>query len=207
MTPLLRFVVGHMLHNRTQFTTGPLARQFQFPIRSEGVSMVTFVLNARERYETPAKRLVDELLVANFIDQERRLTEHDADQAFMDSSIVFLRLITQCKDIFEDPVIKRAGALLESLCMRFSREWMNTSAFGGTPEKRQEKPATRSSQARAVPKLRALTSLGGEVIGAPAGRPGSSSARVSKKPKEKETDVSPSTTRSRPTTAFAKRKG
>jgi hypothetical protein len=206
LSPLLRFVVSNMLHNRAQFRSGGLARQFQFPIRSEGVNMVSYLLNARERFEPPAKRLVDELLMSNFLDQEKRMTDHDVESAFMDSSIQFLRLITQCKELFDEATLKAANSLLESLCMRFSREWMNTSEFtaAGQKEKKSEKAVTRASQMRTAPKLRVHTSLGGEILGASVARPGSPSARVTKKSHEKESPLA--ATRGRASTVIVKKK-
>jgi hypothetical protein len=205
LVPLLKCVVGNMLHNRTQFKAGALAQHYQFPLRSEAISMVIFVLNSRGRYDLAANRLVDELLASNFLEQEKRLTDNDVDQAFMDSSIGFLRLISQCRGLFEDSIMKQVQALLESLCMRFSREWMNTSAFGSGErvENKSNKAATRANQAQRVPKLRALTSRGGELLGGSTQRPGSASARVTKKPRD--TDVSPASPRKMPQTAFGKR--
>jgi serine/threonine protein kinase len=166
LSPLLRFVVVDMLHNRTSFSGSHLAQQFHYPIRSEGVNMVMFLLASRDRYEAPVRRLVDELLVSNFVEQEKRLTDSDINQGFMDSSISFLRMITQCTSLFEENTLKAVQMLLESLCMRFSREWMNTSTFSEGADsraaqspKKAEQATPGRTQSQTKPRLRALTPL------------------------------------------------
>jgi serine/threonine protein kinase len=218
LSPLLRFVVVDMLHNKTTFSGNPFAQQFHYPIRSEGINMVMFLLASRVRYETSVRRLVDELLISNFVKQEKRLTDSDSDQGFMDSSISFLRIITQCKSLFEENVLKAAQMLLESLCMRFLREWMNTSAFSGgagskaaQSPKRAEKATPGRTQSQMKPKLRALTPLGGELIGSPVGfssvRTGGTSPRVTRKDRPDGTaPIGTPRKKTRPKTAFSPRK-
>jgi hypothetical protein len=218
LSPLLRFVVVDMLHNKTTFSGNPFAQQFQYPIRSEGINMIMFLLASRDRYETSAKRLVDELLISNFVEQEKRLTDSDSHQGFMDSSISFLRMITQCKSLFEETTLKAVQMLLESLCMRFSREWMNTSPFSrgvgsraSQNAKKAEKATPARTQSQTKPRLRALTPLGGELIGSPAGfssaRTGATSPRVTRK--DGPDGASPVRTprkKARPKTAFSPKK-
>lgn len=161
ISPLLHVIVGTMLHNKAEFKIGSLAQQYRFPIRGEAVNMIMFLLNIRDKYETAAKRLAEELTNANFLEAEKRLTDMDNDQHFIDSSIVLLRTITQCKSLFDENIIKLAQAQLETLCMRFSREWMNTSAFQETQISSTASPSKQP--VRPTPKLRALTNLGGAV--------------------------------------------
>lgn len=129
LAPLLRFIVNNMLHNLTQFN-GTLAVAYPYPIRTEAVNMIMFVLGIRDKYEGAAKRLVDELMITNFVDEEKKLTDSDDDQQLANSSILLLRMITQCNTIFEEKTLKFAQTQLEKLCMRFSRDWLSIASIG-----------------------------------------------------------------------------
>ena len=161
LSALLRFIVRTMLHNRTEFKASILAQHYKFPIRSEAVNMVMFLLSVREKYESAAKRLAEELVSSHFIEEEKKLTDNDPEQQFIDSSIILLRTITECKYLFEDSMLKLCQAHLETLCMRFSREWMSTTAFQDTTQKEAKSP--QRTQVKPAPKLRALTNLGGSI--------------------------------------------
>ena len=164
MSPLLRFVVGSMLYNKVQFKASALAQQYKIPIRSEALNMVMFLLSIREKYEAPAKRLVDELLISNFLEEEKKLTSSDDAIQFVDSSISLLKMVVQCKTLFEDRTLKMAQVHLDHLCNKFNRENISEQTYDdGTP--REVKKSAKSGQSRASnrpkPKLRALTNLGG----------------------------------------------
>ena len=162
MSPLLRFVVGSMLYNKIQFKTSALAQKYKCPIRSEAVSMVMFLLAVRDKYEMPAKRLVDELLISNFLEEEKKLTSSDDAIQFVDSSIALLKMVVQCKSLFEDRTLKIAQVHLEHLCAKFSREGVSPASYDdGTPREAKPMKAQSRTPSRPRPKLRALTNLGG----------------------------------------------
>lgn len=123
---LLRFVIDEMLHNATCFgEDAPLSlrKHAMYPIRSEAVDMLLFLIERRETMETTVKRIADEMAVTNFLEREAKLTEEYPDTQLVSTSIMLLRAITTCQGIFEEKYIQRCANLLESLCMRYSREW------------------------------------------------------------------------------------
>ncbi|OHT15376.1 IQ calmodulin-binding motif family protein [Tritrichomonas foetus] len=147
LSPILRFVVSDMLHNRVQFNGDTvLSQNYPYPIRSEAINMIMFLFSVRDKHESAAKRLVDELLLSNFIEEERKLTDNDNDQQLSSSSIMFLRMVTQCPSLFEEKTMKPAKNLLETLCMRYTREWMNISAFNSSNDAAQANNKSKSGQ-------------------------------------------------------------
>ncbi|KAK8835507.1 hypothetical protein M9Y10_044349 [Tritrichomonas musculus] len=133
--PILRFIVNDMLHNGVKFDGNTsLSKSFLYPIRSEALSMILFLFSIKEKYESIVKRLCDELILSNFVEEEKKLTDTSDDQEMGNSSIIFLRSITQFNTLIDEKNLKPAKQLLETLCMRYSREWMNVSALNGTTE-------------------------------------------------------------------------
>jgi hypothetical protein len=101
-----------------------------------------------------AKRLVDELLIGNFLEEELKLGPE-----FVNSSILLLRAVTQCP-LFDETTVKKAQNQLEELCMNYSREWMSVEGFSSS-ENAEGKPKSRGVKPK--PKLRAQTALGGAI--------------------------------------------
>ena len=135
LTPILRFIVNEMLHNGVQFTGSTvLSKSYLYPIRSEAINMILFLFSVKEKNESTVKRLVDELIISNFVEEEKKLTDITNDQQMNSSSIIFLRTITQCTSFFDEKILKPAKQLLENLCMRYTREWTNVSALNGSDE-------------------------------------------------------------------------
>ena len=149
LSPILRFVVADMLHNRVQFNGDTiLSQNYQYPIRSEAINMITAIVELRDKYESTAKRMADELVLNNFIDEEQKMTDNDYDQQLSSSSIMFLRTITQCNTIFDQRTLKPAKQLLENLCMKYTREWMNISSFNATDDANPDKSKPKLSSQR-----------------------------------------------------------
>jgi hypothetical protein len=117
--------------------------------------MVLFLLNIADRYETAAKRLVDELVISSFLEEEEKL-----GMEFADGSIVLLKTVTSC-GLFGENIVKRAQQQLQKLCMKYSKEWMSFDAFTGGGG--QEGKVVKGKGLKPKPKLRARTSLGGAI--------------------------------------------
>lgn len=133
LSPLLKFVVNEMLHNGAKFEGNTsLNKLYLYPIRSEAVNMITFILSVKEKFQSTAKRLADELLLSNFVEEEDKLTEVTNDQQMNSSSILLLKNLTQCKILFDEKALNPMNELLEKLCMKYTREWMNISAINGS---------------------------------------------------------------------------
>ena len=141
LNPILRFISTDMLHNKVQFTGDTvLSQNYQFPIRSEAINMITFLFSVQEKYESSVKRLVDELVASKFVEEEKKLTDSNTDQQLSSTSILFLKLIMQNRHFFNERTLKAAKDLLETLCMRYTRDWMNISAF-----KSEENPRSKQN--------------------------------------------------------------
>lgn len=129
---IFKILINEMLYNKTEFkfdSTIKMNLTYRFPLRSEAISVILFVIEFRDKYESAAKQLAIELITTNVVDKERKLTESDDNHYIVNSAILLLRAITQCHGLFDELLIKNARTLLESLCMRFSREMMNEDVF------------------------------------------------------------------------------
>ena len=76
------------------------------------------------------------------------MIDNDYDQQLSSSSIMFLRTITQCNTIFDQRTLKPAKQLLEKLCMKYTREWMNISSFNATDDANPDKSKPKLSSQR-----------------------------------------------------------
>ncbi|KAK8878378.1 hypothetical protein M9Y10_005146 [Tritrichomonas musculus] len=138
--PIFKIIIDEMLYNKTEFkydSTAMLNLAQRFPMRSEAISIILFVLEFRERYESASKQLASELVYNQFIEKERKLTEEDDNHFLVNSSILFMKMVTQCYGLFTELIIKKAQALLESLCLRFSRDIVDVDIFAQPEEPKQ----------------------------------------------------------------------
>ena len=142
-SPIFKVIISEMLYNRTEFkfeSTAVLNLQYHYPMRTEAVGIILYVIGLREKYQSAAIQLKNELINFNFIAKERKMTEEDGNSHLVDSSILFLRNISLCYGLFDENVIKDSRILLESLCMRFSREILNIDIFQNTTSETPRKP-------------------------------------------------------------------
>ena len=135
MAPIFRFIVVDMLHNAVQFPPNTkLAKDSLYPIRTEAVNMVLFIFSLRQKNESTVKRLADELIMSNFVDEEKKMTDLTCDQQMSSSSIILIKNLLEYKELFDEKTVKPARQLLENLCMKYTREWTNISALNGAEE-------------------------------------------------------------------------
>lgn len=141
--PIFKILIDEMLYNKTEFkfdSTAMCNLSYHIPLRSEAISIILFVLEFREKFESAAKQLANELMNIKFIDKERKLTEEDDNHFLVNSSILFMKMITQCFMLFPENIIKKAQTLLESLCMRFSRDILDVDIFSTSKIEQIKKP-------------------------------------------------------------------
>lgn len=123
---LFKFIIDKMLYNVARFAPDTLLgpkKKSMYPIRFEAVSMIISLLRNRENHKPTAKRLADEMLASDFIERETKITEGCSDMDLISSSILLLKMVVLSTDVFDDKYLHRCERLLESLCMRYTRDW------------------------------------------------------------------------------------
>ena len=126
INPFLEFVVGKMLHNTAIIRTKGSFKQaceMQYPLRTEAVEMISFLLESNEKYPKSVRVLVDSLLSQKFLKRERKMTERNDKFLIIESSVRLLRTILRWHMIFSEEFVKRASFQLDTLITRFHREW------------------------------------------------------------------------------------
>ncbi|OHT13846.1 IQ calmodulin-binding motif family protein [Tritrichomonas foetus] len=140
--PIFKILVTEMLYNKTEFkfdSTAMLNFTYHFPMRSEALVIIHFLLEFRDKYESASRQLANELTMNNFLVKERKLTEEDDNHFLVNSSILFMQAVSKCYGLFHESIVQESRTLLESLCMRFSRQILNYDLFNDDISKNDEK--------------------------------------------------------------------
>lgn len=125
---LFEIVIKEMIHNTTVMKSNNSASQIKkmkYPVRSEAIDMIKFVLDKRDVAEKNAKLMMSIMINNKFLEKERTLTDKNDNYNLVITSIELLESIVICTNLFLDEHIKFAKNQLESLKMRFIRKWNN----------------------------------------------------------------------------------
>jgi tRNA nucleotidyltransferase (CCA-adding enzyme) len=106
--------------------TESLSSKLRYPLRTEGVEMVAFVLGRRRSHERGAQIMLEELERIGFLDKERRYANHPY---MVKWSLRLLRSIVACDGLLPDLRIEQTRGVLESLEVRFIRQPIDLSVF------------------------------------------------------------------------------
>jgi hypothetical protein len=148
-------IVAEMLHaiSEVKFALAVgLVRQWRYPIRAEAVAMLVHTMQFGGRHK---ERLAEALIAANFIENERKITDTSDDLMLVESSITLLRAIV-LHPVGLEGLVRGAKTVLEGLQMRFERELTDVAAFStvqepkGVGKQRKESPVR---PATATPKI------------------------------------------------------
>jgi hypothetical protein len=126
-----------MLYSNTELkfdASAALIKVCRFPVRFEAVEMICWVLEKREKWLDLARQLMEELLVRNFVESERKLTEQNDAYDLVQSSVRLLTVTTQCVGIGGETIGGKGKDLLHSLLSRFTRPLMDLSKFQANEE-------------------------------------------------------------------------
>jgi hypothetical protein len=189
---LLQFLVDEMLYSKTELkfdASAPVIKACRFPVRFEAVEMICWVLEKWEKWLELARQLMKELLVRNFVESERKLTEQNDDCDLVQSSVRLLTVTTQCLGIGGETIHGRGKDLLHSLLSRFTRPLMDLSKFQANEETKRLASERRIRSAASMQEPSSPVAASGQraeplsPIGPPAGaRPRPMSAFVKRHP-------------------------
>jgi DNA-binding MarR family transcriptional regulator len=125
LSDVLDFVLTEMIHNSAQLKTDSYqqARYLEFPVRSEAMELVTFVLESRQKLEQATTMLISKMVKMKFVEKERHLICANDHLHLVESSIELLRTILTCETEFPAEFILESKKQLDSLKLRFVAEW------------------------------------------------------------------------------------
>jgi hypothetical protein len=159
-----KVVLNEMLHSLASVKADSFrtVEALEYPLRSEAIEFITFVLASRSKSDDAAKTLIAELAAMNFVKKERALTDADDNCHLVNSSMAILSLLLANRDLLDDTFIRRATAQLESLRIRFSGTWNPELISDSRRGEAFPRPVTPKADARpgtTLPKLRGSTGL------------------------------------------------
>ncbi|OHS98482.1 IQ calmodulin-binding motif family protein [Tritrichomonas foetus] len=130
--PIIKTIISEMLWSKTEVKfelTCNLSHIYRFPLRSEGINFVIKILQNKDRFEEAARIVAHELMIFNFLEREKHLTELDDNNFIVNTSIALLRAVMKCPSLFGIPILKETKVQLDSLEIRFSREIKSKEIF------------------------------------------------------------------------------
>lgn len=124
--PLIKYVVSEMLHDTTYIKsnfTFEVNQEMKFPIRSEAISMLKFILLEFETYKTQAKEIIEIFQQSEFLEGERKLLHVNDNLYLVYTSIELIDMILNCELVSDEYFLNSITDFVNSLKAQYIREF------------------------------------------------------------------------------------